>query len=98
MNLLIFSMVSNYITGSVIMVLASPPRPPVDLDDVNTLTRKNILPISFKFYMRVDTPWGILLLKFDTLRWLEQLLSQPNDTGIPKIIQIVYIGVVPEAT
>ena len=29
-----------------IMVLASPPRPPVDPDDVN----------SFKFYMRVDTP------------------------------------------
>ena len=40
-----------------IMVLASPPRPPpVDPDDVNTLNSKNIQPISFKFYMWVDTP------------------------------------------
>ena len=40
-----------------IMVLASPPHlPPVDPDDVNTQTRKNIQPISFKFYMWVDTP------------------------------------------
>ena len=46
------------------MVLASPlpppprphPPPPVDPDDVNTLTRKNIQHISFKFYMWVDTP------------------------------------------
>ena len=36
-----------------IMVLAS--RPPVDPDDVNTLNSKNIRPISFKFYMWVDT-------------------------------------------
>ena len=39
-----------------IMVLASPLRPPVDPDDVNTLNSKNIPPISFKFYMWVDTP------------------------------------------
>ena len=39
-----------------IMVLASPPRPPVDPDDVNTLNSTNIQPISFQFYMRVDTP------------------------------------------
>ena len=30
--------------------------------------------------MRVDAPWGTLLLKFDTLWALEQLRSQPNDT------------------
>ena len=42
-----------------IMVLASPPPrppPPVDPDDVNTLNSINIQPISFKFYMWVDTP------------------------------------------
>ena len=40
-----------------IMVLASPPRPPpVDPDDVNTLTQNIFKPISFKFYMWVDTP------------------------------------------
>ena len=27
-------------------------------DDVNTLNSKNIQPISFKFYMRVDAPWA----------------------------------------
>ena len=37
-----------------IMVLASPPRPSVDPDDVNTLNLKNIQPISFKFYMWVS--------------------------------------------
>ena len=37
------------------MVLASP-RPPVDPDDVNTLNSTTIQPISFKFYMMVDTP------------------------------------------
>ena len=36
-----------------IMVLASPP---VDPDDVNALNSKNIQWISFKVYMRVDTP------------------------------------------
>ena len=46
----------NEVLGD-IMVLASPrPRPPVDPDDVNTLNSTNIQPISFKFYMRVDTP------------------------------------------
>ena len=41
-----------------IMVLASPPclRPPIDPDDVNALKSKSIQRISFKFYMRVDTP------------------------------------------
>ena len=46
MSLLIIS--PNEVFGD-IMVLASP-RPPVDPDDVNTVTQ----PISFKFYMRVD--------------------------------------------
>ena len=34
--------------------------------------------ISFKFDMWIDTPWGTLLLKFDTPRVLEKLYSQPN--------------------
>ena len=39
------------------MALASPPpRPPVDPDDVNALNSKNIQWISFKVYMRVNTP------------------------------------------
>ena len=41
--------------------------------------------------MRVDTPWGTLLLKFDTLRGLEQLRSQPNDTRIPQIFKMQYL-------
>ena len=36
-----------------IMVLASPPRPPRRREHSNS---KSIQPISFKFYMRVDTP------------------------------------------
>ena len=71
-----------------IMVLASPP--PVDPDDVNTLNSKNIQPISFKFYMWVDNPWATLLLKFDTLRELEQLRLQSNDTRIPQIFKMQY--------
>ena len=39
-----------------IMVLALPPHPPVDPDDVNTLNSKNIKWIFFKVYMRVVTP------------------------------------------
>ena len=44
-----------------IMVVALPPRAPrprlfVDSDDVNTRNSKNIQPISFKFYIWVDTP------------------------------------------
>ena len=50
---------SNEVFGD-IMVLASPqrprPRPPVDPDDVNTRNSTIFQPISFKFYMRVDTP------------------------------------------
>ena len=40
-----------------IMVLASPPRPrpPVDPDDMNTLTRQ-IFNLSLSNFMRVDTP------------------------------------------
>ena len=52
---------------------------------------KNIQWISFKVYMRVDTPWGTLLLKFDTLWGLEQLRSQPNDTRIPQIFKMQYL-------
>ena len=76
------------------MVLASPlrpPPPPVDPDDSNS---KNIQRISFKFYMRVDTPpppWSTLLLNFDTILGLEQLCSQPNDTCIPQILQMQYL-------
>ena len=75
------------------MVLASPPRPPVDPDDVNALNSKNIQWISFKIYMRVDTPLKpcTLQLKFDTLRGLEQLRSQPNDTHIPQIFKMQYL-------
>ena len=32
------------------------PRPPIDPDDVNALTRKIFNGSLFKFYMRVDTP------------------------------------------
>ena len=39
-----------------IMVLASRPLPPVDPDDVDILSQKVFKQISFKFYMRVDTP------------------------------------------
>ena len=59
-----YIIISPYKVFGDIMVLASPPRPPrlypprppVDPDDVNTLNSTNIHPISFKFYMRVDTP------------------------------------------
>ena len=43
----------NEVFGDII-VLASPPRPPVDPDDVNALTRK-IFNESLLNYMRVDT-------------------------------------------
>ena len=39
-----------------IMVLALPPCPPINPDDMNALNSKNIQRISFKFYMSVDTP------------------------------------------
>ena len=45
----------NEVFGDII-VLASPPRPPVDPDVVNALNLKNIQRISFKVYRRVDTP------------------------------------------
>ena len=46
----------NKVFGN-IMVLAAPPRPPpVDPDDVNALKSRSIQQISFKLYMRVDTP------------------------------------------
>ena len=69
---------------------------------------KNIQPISFKFYMRVIT---LLLKLFDTLRALEPLRSQRNDTLYPQIFKMQYLhklssdcfqiwhrGEVPEAT
>ena len=74
-----------------IMVLASSPRLPIDPDDVNT---RKVFTDLFKFYMMVDTPWGTLLLtwlKFDTLRGLQQLCSQPNDTRIPQIFKMQYL-------
>ena len=48
----------------------------------------NIQPISFKFYMRVDTPLGYFAIE---IRWLEQLRSQPNDTLIPQIFKMQYL-------
>ena len=73
-----------------IMVLASPrPRPPRWREHSNS---KSIQRISFiKFYMRVDTPWGTLLLNFDTLRGREQLLSQSNGTRIPSFFKMQYL-------
>ena len=56
-----------------IMVLASRLHSPVDSDDVNTPNSKSIQWISFKFYMRVDTP--LRYVAIDTLRVLEQLRS-----------------------
>ena len=34
--------------------------------------------------MRVDTPWGTMLLKFDTPQELEQLRSNPKTLVSPK--------------
>ena len=45
------------VLGDIMVIpLPSPHPPPVDPDDVNTLKSKSIQRISFKFYMRVDTP------------------------------------------
>ena len=41
--------------------------------------------------MRVDTPLRYFAIKFDTLRGLEQLRSQPNDTRIPQIFKMQYL-------
>ena len=41
--------------------------------------------------MRVDTPMRVVAIEFDTLRWLEQLRSQPNDTRIPQIFKMQYL-------
>ena len=49
----------NEVFGDIMVLAAPPPRPPpppVDPDDINTLKSKSIQRISFKFYMRVDTP------------------------------------------
>ena len=66
-----------------IMVLALP-RLPVDPDDSSNKY--------FKFYMRVDTPWGMLLLKFDTtgIQEQEQLHSQHC---ISKIFKMQYLHI-----
>ena len=75
-----------------IMVLASPQhlRPPVDPDDVNTKS-KSIQQISFKFYMRVDTPLRYVAIEIWYSRALEQLRSQPDDTCIPQIFKMQYL-------
>ena len=78
------------------MVLASPPpcppaHPPVDPDDVNALNSKNIQRISFKFYMRVDTPLRYFAIEIYTILGLEQLRSQPNDTRIPQTFKMQYL-------
>ena len=74
-----------------IMVLASPPHlpPPVDPDDVNTLTWK-VFNGSLSNFMRVYTPevlcyWNLILRK------LEQRSSQPNNMCIPKIFKMQYL-------
>ena len=46
----------NEVFGDIMVLALPPPRPPIDPDDANTLDSINIQPISFKFYMRVDTP------------------------------------------
>ena len=46
------------------MVLALPPRPPVDPDDVNTPLEKYSTRL-FQILYVVDTPGGTWLLKFD---------------------------------
>ena len=78
------------------MVLASPPRPPVDPDDVNALSRKYSTDLFQVLYEGRYTPSpppprGTLLFKCDAIRALEQLRSQPNDTCIPQIFQIQYL-------
>ena len=59
-----------------IMVLASPPPLPTVDPDFNAPTQ------NIQLYEGRCPPCGTLLLKFDTLRGLEQLRSQPNDTQI----------------
>ena len=49
----------NEVLGD-IMVLASPPRPPRRREHSNS---KSIQPISFKFYMRVDTPLRFFVIE-----------------------------------
>ena len=46
----------NKVFGDIMVLASPPPRPPVDPDDVNTLNSQNIQWISFKVYIRVDTP------------------------------------------
>ena len=62
------------------MVLALPPCPPVDPDDVNILNSTNIQPISFKFYMRLDTPLRYFAIEIFA-----------DDTCIPKIFELQYL-------
>ena len=61
--------------NKVLWFLASPPpRPPEDPDDTNARNSKNIKRISF-------------IYAIDTLRAIEQLRSQPNDTLSPKSLK-----------
>ena len=72
----------------------APPPPPVDPDDVNTLTRKIFnLSLTQILHVRRYPPevTGTLLLKIDTIRGLEQLRSQQNDTRIPQIFKMQYL-------
>ena len=75
------------------MVLASPPRlprPPVDPDDVNAEVEKYSTDL-FQILYEGRYPLRYLLLKFDTLRAIEQLRLQPNDTCIPQIFKMPYL-------
>ena len=78
----------NEMFGDIMVLASPPPRPPRRREHSNS---KSVQRISFKLYMRVDTPRGTLLLKFDTLRALEQLRSRPNDTCIPQILKMQYL-------
>ena len=94
--LYVYYICCNYITEQSVQwyygfsIAAASATASVDPDDVNS-NLKNIQPISFKFYMWVDTPLRYFLLKFDALRGLEQLRSQPNDTHIPQVFKMQYL-------
>ena len=74
----------NEVLGD-IMVLA--PCPPVDPDDVNTITQ-SIQRISFKFYTRVDTP----------LRYFAIEIWYPPMTVVWLRTQLFYVLVSPKSS
>ena len=93
----LFIISPNEVFGD-IMVLASPPpcpppRPSVDPDYVNTLTR-NIINLSLSNCIcGYIPPCGTLLLKFDTLRRVEQLncVRSQATLSIPQIFTMQHL-------